>query len=108
MIPGLYDGVRLQPCAVIRWRGSSPTGLLISERRAVHIHLYQDVGRDAIQAAKLYLKRRDVLHRVTIGADNVGLNHFHFAGDLGERVAEEFGGASEDVCRFWCDYTRLA
>lgn len=98
---------RLKPWAELRWRGSNPTGptdRLNAETRFLEVWLYEDMGYANIEAAKRIVKQ--LLHRKVFAADNYGLVWLRWAGDLGEFVADEMGGASGDRCRFELTLTR--
>jgi hypothetical protein len=98
---------KVKPCAVLRWRGSSPTGptdRLNAEARFLEVYLYEDMGTVNVEAAKRRLKQ--LLHRQSFLAANFGLVWLRWAGDFGEFSADELGGASADMARFEVTLTR--
>ncbi len=103
---GVYDSLgKLKPCSVIRWRGSDMKEIVAnSERRFFEVWLYEDRGWNNIETAKRRIKT--LLHRKQVASSNEGLCFMSWAGDLGEFVDDEMGGASADRLRFYIDYTR--
>lgn len=104
--PGLYDNQgQLKSCAVIRWRTSDLKEIVAnSERRFFEVWLFEDRGWEDIENAKRRIKA--LLHRKQVVSANEGLCFMNWAGDLGEFVDDEMGGASADRLRFTIDYTR--
>lgn len=100
-----HVGGQVTPFAVIRWGGVSPKEITVStrtERRSVEIYLYQHRGYGTIESAKRRLKA--LLHRKALPATDAGIAMFHWAQDTGEFPADELGGASADMSRFYVDY----
>ncbi len=98
---------KVKPCAVLRWRGSNPTGptdRLNAEARFLEVYLYEDMGTVNIEAARRRIKQ--LLHRQSFLATNFGLVWLRWAGDQGEFSADELGGASADMARFEVTLTR--
>jgi hypothetical protein len=97
---------RIKPCAVLRWRGSNPTGpdILPAELKFLEVWFYEDQGYSNVEEAKRLVK--GLLHRKLFRADYYGLISFEWAGDLGELTADELGGASADRTRYAITLTR--
>lgn len=103
---GLYTGDILNPCAVIRWRGTSPFGPHFSpqsQRQFFEVYLYQDDGYATIDSALLIVKQ--TLHRTQYTADNKRLCWVNWAQDSGELMADELGFAALKTARFEVIYT---
>lgn len=102
--PDAYDGVRLQPCAVIRWRSVSETQILgASRRRFLEIYYYQAVGQGSIESAQARV--RTLLHRAKQLETDGGQVYFAtWVEDGGEMVADELNGAAMSFSRYYVDY----
>ncbi len=99
------DGVTLQTFGVLRWRGSNPAEIArYSERRTVEVYFYADVGYGAIEAAKARVK--ELLDGQTVSGDDFGARTFFWMTDGGETPADELGGASSDMSRYYVILTR--
>lgn len=106
---GLYSNERLNPCAVLRWRGAAAYGPHYtvdrrSERRFVEIYFYEEDGNANIDAAIRRVKL--VLDRTQRTADNGGLWWCNWVSDFGESVADELHGAAMNFSRYEVIYTR--
>lgn len=96
------DGVRIKPCALIRFRGANPTvqsdfipGI---EHRFFDVLGYADAGYAIVDSA---LRRIKVLFDLKyFTSDNEGLTYVRWAGDLGEFVDDQLGGAAADRSRY--------
>lgn len=79
----------LNPCAVVRLRGSNPIGYgpHDAERQFAEIYVYHPSDYRVIDRAKRRIKA--VLHRAYFGStDNEGLAFLSWAGDIGESYDE--------------------
>lgn len=97
---------RIKPFGVVRWGSDNPFGPLgnyVAGRRFLNLWLYEDTGLDNIRAAKR--RAKTLLHRQYFSTDNEGLVRLKWAGNLGEGVADELGGASCERIRFEVIYT---
>ena len=99
------DGLKIKPFAMLRWRSTSEKEIIgLTERRGLDIYLYQHRGGYAtIDSAKRRIKT--LLRRKQLSADDADGAMFHWDGhDLDEFSADELGGASACMTRFYVDY----
>jgi len=74
-----------------------------TERRNLEIYLYQALGYDIIDPARRRIKA--ILNRVQLPADDAGIGMFSLGTRTRRFYAEELGGASGYLCRYYVDYT---
>ena len=98
------DGLKIIPFAMLRWRSTSEKEIPgVTERRSVEIYLYQHRGYATIERAKRRIKT--VLNRKQLPSDDADIAMFHWGGhDLDEFPANELGGTSACMTRFFVDY----
>ena len=99
-----HEGAKIKPFAMLRWRGTTNKEVMgLTERRTVEIYLYQHRGFTTIERAKRRIKT--ILHRTQLPAADASIAMFHWSGlDTGEFPANELGGASADMSRYYVDY----
>lgn len=103
----LPDGVRIKPCAVIRWGAANPTAdpdILPVEARGATWWVYDDQGFVTVRAVIRRLKQ--LYHRRYITSDNEALVYVRWAGDTPELPAEEYGMAASGGCNFFVTVAR--
>jgi len=102
--PGAFNGARLLPCAVVRWRGRSETEIIgHSRRQFLEIYFYQAVGQDQIELAMSRCKV--LLHRAKQFTASGGQVYFStWVEDAGDLVADEMDGAAMSLSRYYVDY----
>lgn len=102
--PGAFTGVRLNPCAVIRFRGSNETEIIgSSRRRFMEIYFYQQVGMDQIDAAAA--RCRVLLHHAKqFTTDGGQVYYTTWVDSSGDMVADELDGAAMAFSRYYVDY----
>lgn len=106
-VPGAYSGVRLLPCAVIRFSTRSETQIVgASKRQFFFIWFYQHVGYDQIELAMARcraLLHPHVQHKTTGGK----VIYTTFVDDDADLVADELDGAAMARSRFYVDYVEV-
>jgi hypothetical protein len=102
--PSAFNGVRVKPCAVIRWRNTTGTELIgSSKRRFFEIYFYQVAGQDQIEAAMV--RCRALLDRAKAFTDEDDQVYYTtWVEDMGDLIAEELDGAAMGFSRYYADY----
>lgn len=105
-VPSAYTGVRLNPCAVLRFRNETETEITGHSRRwFFEIYFYQNVGQDQIDLAKA--RCRVLLHRAkqfTTDGENGQVYYVTWVENSGDLVADELNGAAMAFSRYYVDY----
>lgn len=102
--PAAFDGVRVKPCGLIRWRNMSETALVgSSRRRFFQIFFYQVAGYSQIEAAQ---ERCRVLlhHKKQFKTSGGQVYYTRWIGDVNDLIAEELDGAAMGYSDFYADY----
>lgn len=102
--PSAFDGVRVKPCGLIRWRTMGETEIVgHSRRRFFQIFFYQVAGQVQIEAAQD--RCRALLHpRKPFTTDGGQVYYTSWVTDVNDLIAEELDGAAMGYSDFYADY----
>jgi hypothetical protein len=102
--PAAFNGARVKPCGLIRWRNVGETAIVgSSRRRFFQIFFYQVAGQTQIEAAQS--RCRVLLHHKKQFKTSGGQVYYtRWVGDVNDLIAEELDGAAMGYSDFYADF----